>query len=92
MKGFQWVTVDRLALDSATIESPLVVVQIWDFCHHMIITFSGRQERKKNLKVQGAGMSFPKAEKQVKLQSGAFTPVPEAQPALETSSFTGFPN
>lgn len=50
MKGFQWVTVDRLALDSATIESPLVVVQIWDFCHHMMITFSGRQERKKKIR------------------------------------------
>lgn len=40
VKSFEWVTLDRLALDSATIELPLVVVQIWDFCHQMIITFS----------------------------------------------------
>lgn len=37
-------------------------------------------------------MSFSKAEKQVKLQSGVFTPVPEAHPALAASSFTGCPN
>ena len=29
----QWRAVNRLALDSATIDSPLVAIQIWDFCH-----------------------------------------------------------
>lgn len=60
VKSFEWVTVDRLALDSATIELPLVVVQIWDFCHQMLITFSEKKERKKIFKSSGRGEEFSK--------------------------------